>query len=238
MKKVKSLSLMAMAALAYAAPAIAQENLESTVSASFVNQYIWRGLDLGNVALQPTFGIAYKGVSLTAWGSVGLANASDTKEFDLTLAYSNSGFNVGITDYWFNIGLDPMNRYFKYDAHGTNHIFEANAGYDFNIVNLQAYVNFTGNDGLNKSGNRAYSTYLELSAPFKLAFCDGLATLGAVPMATSFYGTSGFSVTNISLKATKDIKITNSFSLPIFAQLTANPCSQKAYFVFGFTLQP
>ena len=229
---------MAMAALAYAAPAIAQEKLEGTVSASVVNQYIWRGLDLGNVALQPTFGIAYKGVSLTAWGSVGLANTSDTKEFDLTLAYSNSGFNVGITDYWFSTGLDPQNRYFKYDAHGTNHIFEANAGYDFNIVNLQAYVNFTGNDGLNESGNRAYSTYLELSAPFKLASCNGLATLGAVPMATSSYGTSGFSVTNISLKATKDIKITNSFSLPIFAQLTANPCSQKAYLIFGFILQP
>lgn len=229
---------MAMAALAYAAPAIAQESVETTVSASFVSQYIWRGLDLGNVALQPTFGIAYQGVSLTAWGSVGLANASDTKEFDLTLAYAKSGFNVGITDYWFSTGLDPQNRYFKYDAHATNHIFEANAGYDFSIVNLQAYVNFTGNDGINKSGHRAYSTYLELSAPFKLAFCNALATLGAVPMATSSYGTSGFSVTNISLRATKDIKITNSFSLPVFAQLTANPCSQKAYFIFGFTLQP
>ena len=50
--------------------------------------------------------------------------------------------------------------------------------------------------------------------------------------------TTGFAVTNVSLKATKAIKITESFSLPIFGQVTANPCSQKAYLVFGFTLQP
>ena len=238
MKKVKRFFTMVMAALAYAAPTIAQDKAEATVSSSFVNQYIWRGLDLGSVALQPTLGVAYHGVSLTAWGSVGLANPSDTKEFDLTLAYAAGHFNVGITDYWFSAGLDPQNRYFKYDAHGTNHVFEANAGYDFGIANLQAYVNFAGNDGLNKNEHRAYSTYVELSAPFRLASCHASATLGAVPMSTTFYGTTGFAITNITLKASKDIKITESFSLPVFAQLTANPSSQKAYFVFGFTLQP
>jgi hypothetical protein len=59
-----------------------------------------------------------------------------------------------------------------------------------------------------------------------------------VPYATSFYGTDGFAITNLALKATKDIKVTNSFSIPVFAQVAANPCAQKAYFVFGFTVQP
>ena len=143
MKKVKRFFMMAMAVLACTAPAIAQEEekVETTVAADVVNQYIWRGLDLGNVSLQPTLGVAYKGLSLTAWGSVGL-ESSDTKEFDLTLAYSIGGFHVGITDYWFNTGLDPENRYFRYDAHSTNHIFEANVGYDFGPLALQAYMNF------------------------------------------------------------------------------------------------
>jgi hypothetical protein len=79
---------------------------------------------------------------------------------------------------------------------------------------------------------------VELAAPFQLATCNWSASIGAVPMATSLYETSGFAVTNVSLKATKAIKITESFSLPIFGQVTANPCSQKAYLVFGFTLQP
>ena len=101
----------------------AQDKVETTIAADFVSQYIWRGLDLGDVSIQPTLGVGYKGLSLTAWGNVGLSNSSDTKEFDLTLAYTIGGFNIGITDYWFNLGLDPENRYFKYDAHGTNHLF-------------------------------------------------------------------------------------------------------------------
>ena len=59
-----------------------------------------------------------------------------------------------------------------------------------------------------------------------------------MPYATTFYDTSGFAVTNVALKASKDIKITDTFSVPIFGQVIANPCSGKAYFVFGFTLQP
>ena len=142
----------------------AQDKVETTVAADIVSQYIWRGQDLGNVSLQPTLGVAYKGFSLSAWGSVGLADAKDTKEFDLTLGYATGGFNIGITDYWFNTGLDPMNRYFKYDAHATNHVFEANVGYDFGLASIQWFSNFGGNDGTNKDGKRAYSSYVELAA--------------------------------------------------------------------------
>ena len=226
--------------------AIAQDEIESeskietTISGDIVSSYIWRGQDLGNVSLQPTLGIGYKGLSLTAWGSVGLTNSDDTKEFDLTLAYTTGGFNIGITDYWFNAGLDPDNRYFMYNAHSTNHVFEANIGYDFGFASLQWYTNFAGNDGVNESGKRAYSSYVEASVPFKLATVDWTATVGVIPYATTFYNewTSGFSVTNLALKATKDIKITDSFSIPIFGQVVANPRSQKAYLVLGFTLQP
>ena len=235
---MKKIVLMAMM-MATGWSAMAQDTVETTVAADFVNQYIWRGQDLGNTAIQPTLGVAYKGLSLTAWGSVGVTEASDTKEFDLTLAYTAGGFNIGITDYWFNKnGLDPDGRYFKYDAHGTNHVFEANIGYDFGFASLQAYTNFAGNDGFNKDGKRVYSTYVELAAPFKLATVDWTASLGVVPFYTSFYGTEGFAVTNLALKATKDIAITDKFSLPVFAGVVGNPCSQKAYLVFGFTLQP
>lgn len=220
--------------------ATAQENgkVETTIAADVVNQYIWRGLDAGNVSLQPTLGVAWKRLSLTAWGNVGLSESSDTKEFDLTLSYTTGGLNVGITDYWFSTGQDPDKRYFKYDAHGTNHVFEANVGYDFGVVKVQWYTNFAGNDGVNKDGKRAYSSYFEVTAPFRLATCEWTATLGAVPYATTSYGTTGFAVTNIGLKATKDIRITDSFSVPIFAGVTGNPCAQKAYLVFGFTLKP
>ena len=169
---------------------------------------------------------------------MGLTDSQDTKELDLTLAYTVGGFNIGITDYWTNAGLDPENRYFKYDAHGTNHVFEANVGYDFGLASVQWFTNFAGNDGVNNDGKRAYSSYMEVAVPFRLAKVEWEATAGAVPYATDYYGTDGFAVTNLSLKATKDIKVTDSFSIPIFGQVVANPCSQKAYLVFGFTLQP
>ena len=242
---MKKIVLLAMG-LVMSMTAIAQDEIESeskietTISGDIVSRYIWRGQDLGDVSLQPTLGLGYKGLSLTAWGNVGLSNSEDTKEFDLTLAYTTGGFNIGITDYWFNAGLDPDNRYFMYNAHSTNHVFEANIGYDFGFASLQWYTNFAGNDGTNKSGKRAYSSYFEVNVPFKLATVDWTATAGAVPYATTFYNewTSGFSVTNLALKATKDIKITDSFSIPIFGQVVANPRTQKAYLVLGFTLQP
>jgi hypothetical protein len=106
------------------------------------------------------------------------------------------------------------------------------------VLSVNWFSNFAGNDGTNGSGKRAYSSYFVISAPFHFASVDWKATAGASPYATSLYGTTGFAVTNLSLRATKDIKITESFSIPVFGQLTGNPCSQKAYLVFGFTLQP
>ena len=238
MKKIALFAMMMVAS----ATAIAQDEFETTVSADVVNQYIWRGQDLGNVSLQPTLGIAYKGFSLTGWGSVGLTDVNDTKEFDLTAAYTIGGLNIGITDYWFNkvAGGDPEGRYFKYDAHSTNHVFEANIGYDFGVASVQWFTNIAGNDGTNKDGKRAYSSYAEVVVPFKFAAVDWTATAGAVPFATTSYNTwtSGFAVCNLSLRATKDIKVTDTFSLPVFGQISANPRTQNAYLVFGVTLQP
>ena len=236
-KAIKLLSLTAWL-LAGTTAVEAQEKVETTVSADVVNQYIWRGLDLGNPALQPTLGIEYKGLSLEAWGSVGLTDSSDAKEFDLTLSYTIGGLKFGVSDYWFSNGLDPQGRYFKYDAHGTNHVFEGFVGYDFGVASVAWYTNFAGADGVNKKGKRAYSSYFEVAAPFKLATCDWQATAGAVPHATDYYGTSGFAVINLALRATKEIKVTDSFSIPIFGEVVGNPCSQKAYLVFGLTLRP
>ena len=234
---MKRIVLLAMG-MVLGGTALAQEEIETTISGDIVSSYIWRGQDLGDVSLQPTLGIGYQGLSLTAWGNVGLSNAADTKELDLTLSYTIGGFNIGVTDYWTNAGGDPQARYFKYNAHATNHVFEANIGYDFSFASLQWYSNFAGNDGMNNDGDRAYSSYFEVNAPFKLATVDWTATAGAVPFATDYYGTTGFAVTNLALKATKEIKITDTFSVPVYGQVVANPCSQKAYLVLGFTLQP
>ena len=235
MKKILIITAILFAA---AVTAKAQDTLETTIGTDVVSQYVWRGQDLGGVSVQPTLGLAYKGLSLSAWGSAGLSNPADTREFDLTLAYTVGGFNIGVTDYWFNAGLDPLNRYFAYAADCTNHVFEANVGYDFGFASLQWYTNFAGNDGLTPDEKRAYSSYVEVNVPFVLGGVDWTATAGAVPFATDFYGVEGSGVVNVALTASKDIRITDSFSIPVFAQVAANPYSRNAFFVFGITLQP
>lgn len=205
----------------------AQDKVEATIGADLVSQYIWRGQNLGHVSLQPTLGVGYKGLSLSAWGSVGF-DKDDTKELDFTLKYETKGFSAGVIDYWFSEGS-----YFQYHAHKTTHIWEGFVGYDFGFLSATWYTNFAGNDGLNGSDKRAYSSYFELSAPFRLAKLDWLGTVGIVAWRTTSYDTDGFACTNVSLRATKNFVIKDKYNLPIYGDLICNPCSGKFYFVFG-----
>ena len=62
---MKKIVAMATMMIATGMSATAQDEVETTVSGDFVSQYIWRGQDLGSAAVQPTFGVAYKGLSLS-----------------------------------------------------------------------------------------------------------------------------------------------------------------------------
>ena len=218
---------------------MAQDKVTADAGAELVSGYIWRGQDVGNVSLQPTLTIGYKGLSLSGWGSVGL-DKDDTKEFDLTLGYAVGGFHVAVTDYWFDNGAG----YFHYGVRNTAHVFEANAGYDFGFLSVNWFTNFAGNDGLNRDGERAYSSYVSLAAPFRLGGLDWTAEVGMVPWATSFYnatadnpaGANGFEVSHVSIGASKEIRITEHYSLPLFARAVWNPATEGAYFVFGLRL--
>ncbi|MBR4842995.1 MAG: hypothetical protein IK006_07880 [Bacteroidaceae bacterium] len=228
MKKVFVLVVMA----AILVPLHAE--IKTTVGADVVSEYIFRGVKCGDAALQPTLAVSAGGFEISAWGSIGIVNHLDTKELDLTLSYSAGGASVGMTDYWFSVGSEPYGRYFKYGENATNHIFEAFLGYDFGFASISWYTNFAGND-FKADGDRAYSSCCELAAPFSAFGADWTATLGFVPMETPLYGTDGFAVTNVSLAAEKSIDITESFSLPISAGITLNPCAEMAYFVLGFS---
>ena len=229
---MKKIVLIASALVASVAPLHAE--IETSISADVVSEYVWRGVKCGDAAIQPTLAVSAAGVELSAWGSVGIANLFDTKELDLTLSYSIAGASVGVTDYWFSAGTEPYGRYFKYKEDATNHVFEAFAGYDFGFASISLYADFAGND-FKANGDRAFSSYCELAAPFSALGADWTATLGFVPMESPMYGTEGFAVTNISLSTEKSIDVTESFSLPVSAGLTFNPCSEMAYFVVGIS---
>ena len=208
--------------------------IETTVGADLVSEYIFRGVKCGDAAVQPTLAVSAGGFEASAWGSVGIVNFLDTKEMDLTLSYSLAGASIGVTDYWFSVGGDPAGRYFKYKEDATNHIFEAFLGYDFGFASISWYTNFYGND-FKADGSKAFSSYCELAAPFSAFGADWTATLGFVPMESPLYGTDGFGVTNISLTAEKALDITESFRLPVSAGLTVNPSSEMVYLILGIS---
>ena len=49
--------------------------IEPTLEADIVSRFIWRGQNYGSVSLQPTVGLTWRGLSLTAWGNVGLTQS-------------------------------------------------------------------------------------------------------------------------------------------------------------------
>ena len=83
-------------------------------------------------------------------------------------------------------------------------------------------------------GKHSYSTYIALTVPFKLSGLDWTAEVGLTPWEGAY--ADKFNVTNLTLAAAKEIPITSKFSLPLFAQVTFNPYTQCAYFIFGLSL--
>ena len=211
----------------------AQDKVEAHLGADIVSDYIWRGQDFGNVSLQPELSVGWKGLSLSVWGSVGLSNKDDARELDLTLSYKTGRLSFGIVDYWDDGAGKP---YFYYKNNDTGHSFEGFISYDFGPLSASWQTYFAGND-YQQGGKRAFSSYFELSAPFRLVTCDWDARFGLVPWKSGMYDVGGFRVTNLSLRVTKAIKITKSFELPLFGQVVANPTSRHFYFIFGLTLK-
>lgn len=221
----------------------AQDKLSASVGADIVSAYEWRGQDLGGAAVQPAASISYGGLSLGAWGSVGLdktitdtRKANYTSELDFTLGYAVKGFSIAVTDYYSlpneNFGDE---KYFKYDVHNTKHVYEGTIGYDFGPLALAWNTNFAGADGVKANGDRAYSSYFQATAPFKIASVNFKAEMGISPWETNYYGNSGFAVVDLGLTATKEVKIAD-FTLPVYAKIGANPHTERAFVVFGVTL--
>ena len=222
---------------------------EFTIQGDLVSSYVWRGVYQGGAAsFQPTLGFSMGNFSLTAWGSTSLSESN--KEIDLTAAYKfgESGPSISIASLWW--AGQGANDYFHFKSHETAHHFEAGLSYTLPIekfpLSIAWYTMFAGADK-NDKGKQNYSSYLELNYPFTVKDVDLNATVGMLPYeagynndVTPIYGVSnsGFTVTNVALKATKAINFNTKFSLPIFVQAIWNPRMEDAHLVFGVTLRP
>lgn len=215
----------------------AQEEKENKVSfdlgADLVSSYVWRGAYQTSAAIQPSMGLTVGGFSLSAWGSVPFSGTA--KEVDFTVGYELGGLSVAITDYWW--AGESAYKYFTYDAHKTEHHFEASLSYSLPMekfpLSLSWNTMFAGEDYYKADGERAYSTYVSVGYPFSIKGVGLEAEIGLTPWEGMY--ADGFAVVNIGLKASKEIRITDGFSLPLFAQVLANPEAEDIFLVFGLS---
>jgi hypothetical protein len=229
----------------------------SSVKAQFVtgsdivSSYVWRGISqdravgtnpsLGTPNIQPYLSFTTGGLTIGSWASSSFAGI--VKEVDLYATYAFSpAVALTVTDY--NWGFSHPKGYFYY-GNGTDHLFEATLTYTGSATfPLGVSVNsmFAGCDTLS-TGKAAFSTYAELSYPITAnvkVFCGA-----SLFQSLMVYNTSGFAITNIGIKVSKAIVITDKFSLPVYGILGANLSNKNydastkptsIYFVAGLTL--
>jgi hypothetical protein len=90
-----------------------ETSLSTSVSASFMSKYIWRGQLLNDdYVMQPSVGLAYGGLSASLWGNVDMTDYHDNDweftEYDWTLSYADTvpgmdflNYSVGVIYYYF-----------------------------------------------------------------------------------------------------------------------------------------
>ena len=232
MKKMKVLAILAIAVMT-----ITSAKAQFATGADIVSSYVWRGVPQegtkGTPNIQPYVSYTLGGLTVGSWASSSLLG--NVKEVDLYATYAfSSQFAITLTDY--NWSFASAKGYFDYSA-TTDHIYEATLAYTgTEKFPISASVNtmFAGADKKPSDATKAaLSTYIELGyqiTPLVKVFAGGV--LGE----SNAYSTTAAGVTNVGIKVSKSIAITDKFSLPVYGILGANPYSGGAFFVAGVTL--
>ena len=228
----------------FAGFSFAQE-LEINPGADIVSRYIWRGLNVNDaINVQPSLSLAVSGFSAGFWGSYSFSDKSSGNEFDQEIdtwiGYDfefENGMSVGaiITDYYFSLAGIKWGNWNNYDnPEGAGaHIIEAGlslSGPESFPITLSGYFNF-----YNDAGNNTYFQidYSPTVAEIPLSFFIGAA--GGSTDNPGYYGTEKLNVINVGIGASKSVKVTEDYSIPVSVTFIINPNAEISYLVFGLT---
>lgn len=212
---------------------------ELSVGTDFVSRYVWRGTDFGNSpSIQPTIEFDTGGLAIGFWGAY--ATNDPYQEIDFYGGYSfdlkkSGSIYLGYTDYMFPAAGFDFTNFNNYDdpAGPGSHYVEVNASYSGpESVPISVSFNIFVHNVMDNP------VYFELGYSIPVGdvgldlFLGGSAGNGA-----AYYGsTKKFDIVNTGIKASKTIKITDSFSLPVFGSVFANPATNSLFYVIGFSL--
>jgi len=215
---------------------LAQSKLD--VGADLVSRYLWRGIDYGqSPSIQPTINFTTNGFELGVWSAYQLgrdASELPADELDLYFGYNfvlgNTSFGFIVTDYYYpNAGGKLGN----FDSGGKGaHVIEVGTTFT-----LPESIPFYLSGYINVYNDPDYSSYFEVGYSTSIHEVGFDLFIGATPGGQNqYYGTKNFSVINTGITASKSIKITENFSLPIFASYIINPNQSQGHFVFGISI--
>ena len=195
---------------------------ELSTSVDLYSTYVFRGVAYSGPSIQPMVELSAGGFALGAWGSQGIdgnAGSPGFQEMDLYTSYSfDFGLSIGFTDYYY-----PGAPYGQEDSHA----FELNLGYSIGDLSLSGNYIFNEAPGAGSLGEDMY---------FELGYSAGPADLFA-GAGDGWHSTDGdFAIVNVGIGTSKEIKITDSFSIPLSGAVILNPNTEQFYILAGITL--
>lgn len=193
------------------------------LGADIMNRYVWRGTDFGNSpSIQPDISYSSGGFELGAWGAFATNGNPAGTEVDFYTSYTfdtdAGSFQLMLTDYTFPQATEGS--YFR----NTSHFLEAGVGYGGTEkfpVSIFTGMFFTNDDD--------YSVYSEIGYTVN----DVQLFIGFTPAASALYATDGPAVINTGFSVSKDLPVTDLFSLGLTGTVIANPYSDNLYILFG-----
>jgi len=226
----------------------AQTETSFNSGVDLMSRYIWRGLNLGgsSPSIQPTLEYNLGGFTIGTWGAFSMSDGVKIQETDLYLSYNiKDMFSITITDYFLPVDTLENNNYFEYNEDKTSHLLEASVSFDGTEkipFTLLAAVNFWGADALKADGKKQFSTYLELGYNGTCKGVDYNLFMGFTPTSpdqdkgeSGFYGPYA-GVINLGITVSREIQITDKFSLPVTTSFIVNPQAENVFLVVGISL--
>ena len=163
--------------------------LSVEVGADVVSSYLWRGQNLGGLAIQPSITLDWKGLYVSGWGNIGADNwtfENLNPELDITIGYDNYGLQLDLTHLYYFGGESYFPKGgFKAQEIESSSTMEAHAGFHLgDLVEsvplaIDWYTTIYGADCyLNEAGEwqRAWSTYIQVGYTFNLPLGVDLTT--------------------------------------------------------------
>lgn len=233
MKKLINISVLTALLMLSSIPFLKAQGFD--VGADIYSRYVWRGLDFGNSpSIQPTLSFTKGGFEIGYWGAYSTTNVN-YQETDLYLNYTiKDVISIGITDYFFPLANVAKNKYFEYGEDNTGHIFEGNLNFN-GIEKFPVYVslnyNFYGADKDNSF--YAEAGYNGTCKKVDYSVFAGFTTGKGIYLPD---GADGLSFVNVGFSVSKEIPITEKFSLPVSSALIFNPQAENIFLVFGISL--